>query len=46
MWRVWFLCVCPLGRGEDFQYVDSLRAMVAARSMCPVVGEFGVKCES
>ena len=29
-----FLVFAPLCRGEDFEYVDCLRDLVAARSMC------------
>ena len=41
-----FLVFAPLGRGEDFEYVDSFACFVCYQVHVSVVGEFGVKCES
>ena len=40
------LCLPHLVEVRTFSMLIVLRALVAARSMCPVVGEFGVKCGS
>ena len=41
-----FLVFAPLGRGEDFQYVDCFACFGCRQVYVTVVGEFGVKCES
>ena len=36
----------PLGRGEDFEYVDCFACFGCGQVYVSVVSEFGVKCES
>ena len=41
-----FLVFAPLGRGEDFKYVDCFACFGCGQVNMSVVSEFGVKCES
>ena len=41
-----FLVFVPLGRGEDFEYVDCFTCYGCCQVYASVVGEFGAKCES
>ena len=40
-----FLVFAPLGRCEDFEYVDCFACFGCCQVYVSVVGEFGVKCE-